>query len=186
MQSLHLGLGRSLGRFSVVLVSRTCLTSLSGSFWIHGRTMAVVISEFREVVRYSGLCKFHSGALCCEVSRQGRKEGAPNHRGVLKSPNDVARFFFNTVAYIYSQKTLGLNMGTPNLFFVPRAVWPRYAPVTPWTLRKNPISAACTWVNIISVISQDSWPQVRIGTTTDLKTESFSVFENSRFVTTER
>ena len=29
---------------------------------------------------------------------------------------------------------------------------------TPWTLRKSPISAACTWDNSFSVITQDSWP----------------------------
>jgi len=44
--------------------------------------------------------------------------------------------------------------------------------VTPSTLCKFPISSACTWDNILSAITQDSWPQVRIGTKTDLKTDS--------------
>ena len=30
--------------------------------------------------------------------------------------------------------------------------------VTPWTLRKNPISAVCGWDSALSAISQDSWP----------------------------
>jgi len=80
VQTLHLVFGRPLGCFPVDLASRTCLTSLSWAFWIHGRTNVVVISEFGEVVRHSGLCEFHSCAL-----------GAP------KSPNNVAGFFFNTV-----------------------------------------------------------------------------------------
>jgi len=36
--------------------------------------------------------------------------------------------------------------------------------VTPWTLLEIPNFGACTWVNILSVITQDSWPQVRIRT----------------------
>jgi len=122
MQLLHLGLGRPLGRFSVVLASTICLTSLTWAFWIHGRTKVFVISQFGEVVLYSGLCEFHSCALCCEVSHLGSNagstmSGAPNYWGVLKSPSDVTSFFFNTVACIYSQKTLGLNIRAPNLFF---------------------------------------------------------------------
>ena len=51
---------------------------------------------------------------------------------------------------------------------------------------QTPISAACTWDNILSVITQDLWPQVRIAKKTDLKTDSFAMFEGSSFVTTER
>jgi len=51
---------------------------------------------------------------------------------------------------------------------------------------QNPISADCIWDNILSFITQDSWPQERIGTKQYLKTDSFAVFESSRFVTTER
>ena len=58
--------------------------------------------------------------------------------------------------------------------------------VTPWTLRKKTISAICTWDSFLSVITQDSWLYVKIGTKTDLKTDNFAVFENSSFVTTER
>ena len=47
--------------------------------------------------------------------------GVPNRWGVLKSANDVTSFFFNTVACIYSQKTLGLNMGGAKLVFLHRA-----------------------------------------------------------------
>ena len=32
--------------------------------------------------------------------------------------------------YIYSQKTLGTNMGTPNFFLFQGAIWPRYVPVS--------------------------------------------------------
>ena len=53
--------------------------------------------------------------------------------------------------------------------------------VTPWTLRKNPISAACSWESILLVVTRGSWPQVRIGRKTDLKTERFAIFESSRF-----
>ena len=112
--------------------------------------------------------------------------GVPNHWGVLKSPNDVTNFFFNTVACIYSQKTLGLNMGAPNLRFCPARHLTSIRPGHTVDSSKNPISGACTWVNILSVITQDSWPQVRIGTMTDLKTYSFAVFESSRYVVTER
>ena len=58
--------------------------------------------------------------------------------------------------------------------------------VTLWTLGKNPISAICTWDSILSVITQDSWLYVKIGTKNDLKTDNFAVFESSRFVTAER
>jgi len=34
------------------------------AFWIHGRTNVVVFSQFGEVVRHSGLCEFHSCAIC--------------------------------------------------------------------------------------------------------------------------
>ena len=51
------------------------------------------------------------------------------------------------------------------------------------TLRKNVISAACTWDSSLSVTNIQS---MRIGTKTDLKTVSFAVLESSRFVTTER
>jgi len=40
--------------------------------------------------------------------------------------------------------------------------------------------------SILVVIIQDSWPQVRIGKKTDIKTESFAMFENSSLITTER
>jgi len=56
MQLLQLGLGRPLGRFSVVLASTICLTSLTWAFWIHDRTKAFVISQFGEVVLHLGLC----------------------------------------------------------------------------------------------------------------------------------
>ena len=50
------------------------------------------------------------------------------------------------------------NIGTPG--------------VTPSSLRKNPISGACTWVKILLGIAQDLWPYVIIGTKIDLKTDS--------------
>jgi len=51
----------------------------------------------------------------------------------------------------------------------------------PWTLRKNPISAACTWwyyfshYPIFMTTGKDR-------TKTNWKTDSFAVFDNSRFV----
>jgi len=47
-------------------------------------------------------------------------------------------------------------------------------------LSKYPVTTAC----ILSVITQDSWPQVRIGTETYFKTDSFATFEI--FATAER
>jgi len=44
------------------------------AFWISGRTNVAVISQFGQVVRHSGLCKFHSCAFCGEVSYQGHNE----------------------------------------------------------------------------------------------------------------
>jgi len=57
------------------------------AFWMHGRTNVAVISQFGQVVRHSGLCKFHGCALFREVSHQGHNEEgkgvrmprAPNH-----------------------------------------------------------------------------------------------------------
>jgi len=57
--------------------------------------------------------------------------------------------------------------------------------VTSWPLRKNLISVACTWDNVLLFITQDSWPPVRIGKKTELKTDSNVVLENFHFVTTE-
>jgi len=50
---------------------------------------------------------------------------------------------------------------------------------------QNSISTACTWDSILSVITDDSWRQLRFRTKTYLKTDSFAVFENSRFVNTD-
>jgi len=101
MQLVHLGFGQHLGRFPVVLASRACLTIFRWVLWIHDRTNVVVFSQL-EVVRHSGLCEFHSCALCREVSHQGRKKGGilprvPNHWGAPKSRNNIASFFFNAV-----------------------------------------------------------------------------------------
>jgi len=119
MQLLHLGFGRPLGCFPVDLASRTCLTSLSWAFWIHGRTNVVLISEFGEVVLHSGFCEFHSCALCCEVSHQGRHEGeqCPGRRITGGAPKSRKMSqVFSSIQHIYSQKTLGSNMGAPKLF----------------------------------------------------------------------
>ena len=45
------------------------------------------------------------------------------------------------------------------------------------TLSKNPICADCTWDSILSVITQDSWPWIRIGTKTDLKLTALQCLE---------
>ena len=118
-----------------------------GSYVHHN---VAVISQFGEVIRYPGLCEFHSRALCREVSNQGCNKGGkggsmplePNRWVAPKSPNNVASFFFS-VQYIYSEKALDSNMVAPNLFFAPAIISPRYALCQPRTLRKNPISVAC-------------------------------------------
>jgi len=61
-----------------------------------------------------------------------------------------------------------------NLCILPRSV-------TPWTLRKNPISAACSWESIPLVVTRGSGLQTRIETKSDLKTERFAIFESSCF-----
>jgi len=81
-----------------------------------------VISQFGQVVTHSGLCKFHSCALFREVSHQGRNEegkGAeyPGRRKVPKMSQ-----VFSSIQYIYSEKTLGTNMGAPNSFLSPGAI----------------------------------------------------------------
>ena len=95
---------------------------------------------------------------------------------------------FSSTHYIYSQNTLPqVQIWRRQTCFLPERNLTSVRPfVTPWTLRRNPIFGACTWVNILLVITQDSWPWVRIGTKTDLKTDSFAVFESSRFAATER
>jgi len=57
---------------------------------------------------------------------QGRTEGTqfPGRRKVPTTSQVLS-----SIHYIYSQKTLGSNMGVPNLLLDPGAVWPRYAPV---------------------------------------------------------
>ena len=93
---------------------------------------------------------------------------------------------FSSLQYILS-KDLRFKCGGAKLVSCPGCNLTSVSPfITPWTLRKNPTFGACTWVNILSVITQDSWPYVRIGTKTDLKTDSFAVFESSVFLTTER
>jgi len=99
MQLLHPGRWCHLGRFPVGLARRPCLTSLTLGIWIPGRTNVVVFSQW-EVVRHSGHCKFHSCALCREVSHQGRNEQGttprtPNHLAPPKSRNNAASFFFS-------------------------------------------------------------------------------------------
>jgi len=49
---------------------------------------------------------------------------------------------------------------------------------------QKPVIGACVWDNVLPVVAQGS--KVSTGTTTDLKTDSFAVFECSRSVTTER
>ena len=125
MQLLHLGLGRPLGRSPVDLASRTCFTSFSWGFWIQGRTNVVVIFQFRELVLHSGLRNFHSCALCCEVSHQGRNEGSqcPERRitGWRRKVPTMSQVF-SSVQCIYSQKILGSNIGRANLFLRPDAI----------------------------------------------------------------
>ena len=55
-------------------------------------------------------------------------------------------------------------------------------------LAKIPFLLLAFEIIFFSVITHDSWiwPEVRIRTKTNLQTDSFAVFESSRFVTTER
>jgi len=104
--------------------------------------------------------------------------------GEPKSPNNVASFFFYTVHLL--PNGLRFNHGSAKHVSHPgdHLTWVHPC-VALWTLRKNPISAAFTWDDILAVVTEDSWPQVRIGTKTELKTDSFAVLENSHFVNTE-
>jgi len=57
----------------------------------------------------------------CHTRAVTRGAQCPGRRitgGCWKVPT-MSQFFFNTVACIYSQNTLGLHMGAPNLFFCP-------------------------------------------------------------------
>ena len=59
-----------------------------------------------------------------------------------------------------------------------------------WPMVRFPVDTASrAWLAKLSwsipyVIPQDPWTYMRIGTKTDLKTDSFAIFENCRFVTT--
>ena len=83
----------------------------------------------------------------------------------------------NHPAWIFRIRKFGVTFRTlriSNLCFLSRSV-------IPWTLRKNPISAACSWESILLVVTRGSWSQTRIEKKTDLKTESFAIFESSSF-----
>ena len=51
-------------------------------------------------------------------SSQGRTERSTMTRA-LKRPNNISSIFFNGVNLLTPKKTLGSNMGPPNLFFFP-------------------------------------------------------------------
>ena len=102
-----------------------------GAFWTHARTNAAVTSPFGEVVRHSGLCEFHSGALCREVSH-GNTRGATRGARETQCPGlritgdcrkvPIMSQVFSSIQYIYSQKALGSNMGRHcQTCFLPRA-----------------------------------------------------------------
>jgi len=100
-----------------------CLVNFPGTFWTHGRTNVAGIPGFGEVAQHSGLCEFHSCALCRKVS---------HHDFFAKIPS--------------------LPLGRGIIFF--RSLYPRF-------------------------IGEDRKKN-------DLKTDSSTVFESSRFVTTEQ
>jgi len=52
----------------------------------------------------------------------------PKHRVAPKVPTMLQ--VFSLIEYIYSEKALGSNMGTPNLFHAPDEIKPRNAPVS--------------------------------------------------------
>jgi len=122
------------------------------------RINVVVFSQLGEVVRHSGLCEFHSCVLCREVSHQGRNEGAqcPGRRITWGRPKAASLF---CIAVHLLPKYLRFKHGGAKLV---SCSWHNLTSVRPfvtwWTLRKIPIFDPCTWVNILSVITQDSWP----------------------------
>jgi len=95
--------------------------------------------------------------------------------GVDGSPKDLVRYSFlghfrhncRINSWDHSIRTSGLTFWASwisDLCSLSRSVTPR-------TLRKHPISAVYSFDSILSVVTWDSWPQVRIGTKTNLKTK---------------
>jgi len=159
MQLLHLGLGRHLRRFPVGLVSMSCLTSLLLGIldtW-PGRANVVVFSHLGEVVRHSGLCEFHSCALCREMSNQGRNLGGtiPGRQitGAPKSRNNVASFFFNAVHLLSTY--LRFKYEGAKLVFLSR-VQSNLGTLLCHTVDSSPKSDLWCLHLILSVIAQDS------------------------------
>jgi len=67
--------------------------------------------------KYRKLAKITGGG---EGGKWGKLSRTSNHWGEPKNPNNVASTFFRL--QICSQKTLGSNMGAPNLFHAPDAI----------------------------------------------------------------
>jgi len=118
MQSRHVGLRRHLGRFPVCLASRACLPSGAVlSIRRSGSTSSALNFTAAHFVS-----KYHSRA----TTRGTQCPGAESLGGADKSQR--CRKFF--LQYIYSQNTLGSNMGTQNLFLALGAIPPRSAPLS--------------------------------------------------------
>jgi len=59
---------------------------------------------------------------------QGRNEGGQGHNSRGAEKSQQCRKFFLHPQYIYFRKTSYSNMGLPNLFLAPGAIWLHYAP----------------------------------------------------------
>jgi len=150
-------------RFAVGSARRACLTSLLvGIPWYLAELMWLY--SLSKEKWFDIQCKFHSCALCCEVSHQGvtRGHNAPDveSQGAAKDSQECCKFFlqcmtFNPkVAYVQIWRCQ-----TSSLYQVQFILGMPL--VTPWTLLKNPNFSACTWVDILSIITQDSWPRLK-------------------------
>jgi len=86
---------------------------------MHGRSNVAVISQFEQVVRHSGLCKFHSCALVAKCYTRDKMRGKQYPRAP-KNPNRGVNFFFNTVHLL--PNNFRFEHGAPNLFLAPGAI----------------------------------------------------------------
>jgi len=124
----------------------------------HSEHMAIptqLWSPNSEVVSHSGLCKFTVVHFVSKCYTKGirRKERGHNACGCRKVPT-----MSQVVSYTVNLLYLGPNIGCQS-WFLTRShliLVPNF-PVPHSGDCKNPISATCTWDNIISVITYNPW-----------------------------
>jgi len=73
------------------------------------------------------------------------------YRGGQGGPRKVPTMsqIFSSIQYICFQKTSGLNMGASNLFLVPGAISPRYAPAPIWQVW---LQQGTTWLQLRKIL----------------------------------